>query len=252
MKAIKNIYKNGLRRLLTRENTRKNDAKNTRLSAGVRLALWLALRWRRVPVFLAPYLGGFLSVPALLAKPDVTGTERLPRRVGFRRIKGNAWDGDRGRYRYGTMPLTVGARFGTVQAIEDGDACFEPLRLYFGLRRIEVAFAPLGKVVALIQHIKADQEARTNRDRRTVVPLTDLQMQAGLADMKHGLFGIIDFIACRNHLTYEQVYELSDARLYGIMMIEHDRAMAQRRLEQVARQRQEQQAASQRARYHRR
>lgn len=251
MKVRKNIYEKGLRRRFGRENTRKNERKNSRVPLAARLALWLAVRWRRLPVFLAPLLGGFLSVPALIAKPDVKGADRLPRRVGLRHIKGNAWDGERGRYRFGTMPLTVGARFGTLQAIGDGDAFFEPLRLYFGLRRIEVAFAPLGKAVALIHHIKADQEARTNRDRRTVVPLTDLQMQAGLGEMGHGLFGIIDFIACRNHLTYEQVYELSDTQLYGILMIEHDRAVAQRRLEQVSRQRQEQQAAAHRNRYRR-
>lgn len=248
MEVLKNIYEKGLRRRFGRENTRKKEGKNARLPLSVRAALWLALRWRHIPVCLAPYLGGFLSVPALLAKPAGVGSERLPRRVGLRRIKGNAWDGDRGRYRFGTMPLTVGARFGTVQAIEDGDAFFEPLRLYFGLRRIEVALATLGKAVAMINHIRADQEARTERDKRTVVPLSELQQRAGLGDMKHGLFGVIDFVACRNHLTYAQVYEMSDTQLYGILMIEHDRAIAQRRLEQVARQRQEQQAAAQRAR----
>lgn len=244
MKRQYDIYGKGLRRRFKRENTR-NEAS---VSPRARLCVWLALRWRRLPVFMAGLLGGFVSVPALVAGPSSRGGDRLPRRVGLRRIRGNAWDGESGGYRYGTMPLTVGKRFGALQAIQEGDALFEPLRLYFGLRRLEVLFTPLGKVVRLVRHIRMDEEARTERDRRTVVPMTDMQRQAGIGMMNHGLFGVIDFVATRNHLTYKEVYELSDTQLYGILQIEHDRAMAQRQLEAVARQRQERDAAVRRAR----
>lgn len=222
---------------------------NTATAAlSVRLALWCAVHWRMMPVFMTGYLGEYLSVQSLLSAEPDRASHRCPGRVGLRRIRCNAWNPDTGMHRFGTMPLTVGRRFGAVQAIQDGDPLFTPLRLYFGLRRLEVLFAPLGKVEALIHHIQLDQMARNERDQRTVVPMTDLQMQAGLGNMSHGLFGIIDFVACRNHLTYEQVYELSDTQLYGILMIEHDRAIAQRQLERTARQKQERQMAAARAR----
>lgn len=236
--------KKGLRHRFTRENTRKA----TSVSLHARLCVWLALRWRHLPVFMAGLLGGFLSVPSLIAKPANRGRHRLPRRIGLRRIRGNRWNVETGMHLFGTMPLTVGERFGALQAVQDGDAFFTPLRLYFGLRRMEVLFMPLGKAVSLVHHIQLDQEARTERDRRTVVPMTETQQMAGLGAMNHGLFGVIDFVATRNHLTYKQVYELSDTQLYGILQIEHDRAMAQRQLERAARQRQEQHAATQRAR----
>ncbi len=214
-----------------------------------KIALRWALRWRKMPVFMLGFLSGFLSVPTLIAKPANPNHHRLPRLVGLRRIKGNAWNGDEGVYRFGTMSLTVGKRFGALQAIQGGDAFFEPLRLYFGLRKVEVLCMSLGKMVALMHHIQLDLEARAERDKQTVVPLTDIQQQAGIGLMTHGLFGIIDFIACRNHLTYLQVYDMSDTQLYGILQIEHDRAIAQRQLERVMKQRQEQSAAASRARY---
>ena len=231
--------KKGIRHRFDRENTETKPSTNVR----AKICVWLALRWRRLPVFMAGYLGGFVSVPSLLSKPASRERHRLPRRIGFRRIRGNRWNGNTGMHMFGTMPLTVGQRFGALQAVQDGDAFFEPLRLYFGLRRIEVLLMPLGKAVSLVHHITFDQEARTERDRRTVVPMTEMQQMAGLGTMNHGLFGVIDFVATRNHLTYAQVYDLSDTQLYGILQIEHDRAIAQRQLERAAKQRNEQQAA---------
>ena len=209
------------------------------------IAEWLimqaALRWKRMPFWSLRFWGAFFDLPNLIDLSAKNGACRLPQRVGFRTIKGNEWNKADGTYRFGTLPLTVGQRFGALQAIQSGDFIFKPLKIYFHLRRIEVWCAPLGKIAVLLGHIQADLQNRTERDQRTVVPLTDLQIQAGIGQMNHGLFGIIDFIACRNHLTYKQVYELSDLQLYGILQIEHDRAISARQYEQALQQKHRQQ-----------
>ena len=205
------------------------------------LVLQSAIRWKRMPLWSLRFWGAFFNLPNLIDLSAKNSSHRLPRRVGLRPIKGNDWNKADGTYRFGTLPLTVGQRFGAVQAIQNGDFIFKPLKIYFHLRRIEVLCASLGKIAALLGHIQADLQKRNERDQRTVVPLTDLQMQAGIGNMNHGLFGVIDFIACRNHLTYKQVYELSDLQLYGILQIEHDRAIAARQYEQALQQKHRQQ-----------
>lgn len=207
-----------------------------------------AIRWKKMPFWSLKFWGKFFNLSQFIGFPDETTSYRLPKRVGLRKIKGSDWNAADGTYRFGTLPLSVGQRFGALQAIQSGDFIFKPLKIYFHLHRIEVLCAPLGKIAALLHHIQSDLQRRNERDKRTIVPLTDLQRQAGIGNMNHGLFGIIDFVACRNHLTYKQVYELSDTQLYGILQIEHDRIISARQYDQALRQKHEQQMTLQRAR----
>ncbi|MDE7150469.1 MAG: hypothetical protein K2O01_08740 [Bacteroidales bacterium] len=206
-----------------------------------------AIRWEKMPFWSLKFWGAFFDLSRMARlSADEAEARHLPARVGLRRIKGNDWNPADGTYRFGTLPLTVGQRFSALQAIQGGDYIFEPLKIYFHLRRFEVLCTRLGKIAVLLNHIQSDLKKRNERDQRTIVPLTDLQRQVGIGNMNHGLFGIIDFIACRNHLTYKQVYELSDIQLYGILQIEHDRTLAARQYDQALKQKHERQLASQR------
>lgn len=133
-----------------------------------------------------------------------------------------------GSYIHGRTPLTVGRRFRALQAIQAKHP-EKAVSIFYCIPTWCFLFGRFDKVNKLTYYVAKDLYAREQRDSLLQTPLTALQRQAGYDKLNAGLFGIIDYIATRNHLTYHQVEQLSDETLFAIMKIDHERAMVQRR-----------------------
>lgn len=189
-----------------------------------RIYIWAMLHIQRLPYFISILLDRRFDIQPFILKTD----DPLPRRLLFRRIYRPTINTKTGEYRYGVMPLKVGQRFKALQMIQRNNvpAAF---RLFYRVPGIYMYIGAFGKINRLTVHMMRDLEAREKRDRGLQSPLTDLQKKAGYDRMNHGLFGVIDYMATRNGLTYHEVEQLSDATLYAVMKIDHDREKVRRK-----------------------
>lgn len=186
--------------------------------------MWSALHKDRLPYFLVVYtVGRRFDLNLITPKTD----DPLPGRIFWRRIFRPPLRED-GSYIHGRAPLTVGRRFRALQAIKQGDS-FRAMAEFYRLPAWLFWLGRYGKVNKLAYHLSQDLLTREQRDKALQTPLTDLQRHAGYDKLNHGLFGVIDYVSTRNHLTYHQVEQLSDDTLYAITKIDHDRAAVQRR-----------------------
>lgn len=191
---------------------------------GARFALWCAIHKDSLPYFLVSWMvGRRFDLERLTPKTD----DPLPRRLFWRRIFRPPLRAD-GSYIHGRCPMTVGRRFRTIQAVKGGDP-FRALGIFYRLPSWLFWFGRYDKVNKLAHHMAKDLLARENRDKTLRTPLDEIQRMAGYDRLNHGLFGVIDYVATRNHLTYHHVEQLSDETLFAIMKIDHDNNAVQRR-----------------------
>lgn len=189
-----------------------------------RLTIWAALHIDSLPYFASLYIGRRFDIERLIAKTD----DPFPRRLLFKRLYRPQIRREDGAYLYGRMPLTVGQRFKCIQALQRGDTA-GALRVFYSIPRRYLMLGRFDKINKMTCHMMRDLEAREARDRRLQTPLTEIQKQAGYGKLNAGLFGVIDYIAKRNGLTYHEVEGLSDATLYAVLKIDHDTEAVRRR-----------------------
>lgn len=189
-----------------------------------KFTLWCAFHVQRLPYMVAAAIvGKRFDLGVLMPKDD----DPLPRRFFWRKVYRPALQ-EKGQYIYGRAPLTVGRRFAALQAIKAGRND-KAVSVFYRLPCWCMRWGRFDKVGKLSIHVARDLMAREKRDCKLQSPLTDIQRQAGYDKINSGLFGIIDYVATRNGLTYHQVEDLSDATLYAIMKIDHDKAAVRRR-----------------------
>lgn len=188
-----------------------------------KLIWFLARRIESVPYFMASMVGERFDLARLVRQTD----DPMPARLCGKRLPRPLMRKESGTYIHGNLNITVGARFAALQAIQAKDTV-KALAAFYSLRKWQILAGRFGKVNRLAFHMAKDLEAREKRDRELQTPLTDLQRQAGYGDLRHGLFGVMDYIALRNGLKYNEVEQLADVTLYRILKIDHDKAMVQR------------------------
>lgn len=207
--------------------SRKDGQKGVRYTVFDRwnysIMLWVAVHIERMPYIVSTWLSRRFDISRLVAHTD----DPMPRRLLFRRIYRPEVLRD-GTYRYARMPLTFGRRCHVMQAIQRNDTP-EALHLFYRLPRLCFVLGAFGKVNRMACYMVNDLTARQRRDNRLNSPLTDIERRAGYDRLNFGLFGIIDYVATRNGITYADVEGMSDDTIYAIMKIDHDKAEVERR-----------------------
>lgn len=187
------------------------------------IMLWVAVHIERMPYIVSTWLSRRFDISRLVAHTD----DPMPRRLLLRRIYRPEVRKD-GTYRYARMSMTFGRRCHIMQAIQRDDIP-EALHLFYRLPSLCFVLGAFGKVNRMTCYMVNDMTARQKRDNGLNSPLTDRQKMAGYGRLNFGLFGIIDYVATRNGITYADVEGLSDDTVYAIMKIDHDKAQVQQR-----------------------
>ena len=138
--------------------------------------------------------------------------------------------------------MTFGQRWSLVQAYQSGDlfySTFELLavgpRWWRKIPRRLLAAQKVGKLYPFVNFVITDLERRSKRDEALNVPLTPEQLEAGLGEMDHGLFGIIDTLVKRSngYYSHADIDELPDNRVFAMLKVDVDNIIATRNLHQV-------------------
>ena len=138
--------------------------------------------------------------------------------------------------------MTFGQRWGLVEAYKGGDLFFSTFKiLAVGPRwwpkipaRL-LSFQRIGRLYPFVHFVLSDLERRARRDEVLNVPLTAEQLEAGLGEMDHGLFGLIDTLVKRSsgYYSHEDIDALPDNRVFLMLKVDVDNMIATRNLNQV-------------------
>ena len=138
--------------------------------------------------------------------------------------------------------MTFGQRWTLIEAFERGDIFFSSFdqlvtgpRWWRKMPRWALLMQPMRRVYPFVHSVIKDLERRAKRDEALNIPLTPEQEKAGIGEMRHGVFGLIDTIVKRTPglYTYEGVDQIPDNRVFAMLRIDVDNIIASRNLHQI-------------------
>lgn len=138
--------------------------------------------------------------------------------------------------------MTFGQRWGLVEAYKGGDLFFSTFELlavgprwWPKIPRRLLTLQRIGKLYPFVHFVLSDLERRARRDEALNVPLTAEQLEAGLGEMDHGLFGLIDTLVKRSsgYYSHADIDALPDNRVFSMLKVDVDNIIATRNLHQV-------------------
>lgn len=138
--------------------------------------------------------------------------------------------------------MTFGQRWSLIEAFESGDIFFSTFaqlvtgpRWWRKMPRWVLLLQPMHKVYPFVHFVIKDLESRAKRDEVLNIPLTPEQEKAGIGEMRHGVFGLVDTIVKRTPglYTYEGVDDIPDNRVFMMLKVDVDNIIASRNLHQI-------------------
>ena len=138
--------------------------------------------------------------------------------------------------------LTFGQRWSLVQSYQKGDLFYSTFELlavgpwwWKKIPRRLLAVQRIGKLYPFVHFVLTDLETRAKRDEALNIPLTPEQLEAGLGEMDHGLFGVIDALVKRSsgYYSHADIDALPDNRVFAMLKVDVDNIIATRNLHRV-------------------
>jgi hypothetical protein len=131
--------------------------------------------------------------------------------------------------------MTLQQRFDLQFAFEDGDIFFTTFKTLTKIPKFVLKLIKVKKLFPFVLVVSKELERRNNRMSDLRIEYTAEEKAAGIEQVNHGIFGIIDNIVkiSGGAYTHEQVPKLSDNMVFGMLKIEADNSKFQRRLQNI-------------------
>ena len=130
--------------------------------------------------------------------------------------------------------ITFGQRIDLEEMKDDNDFFFKPLEIIVGLKKEQIIFLKASDVIRFGQFVVSELKRFNDRDLQTLKYKFDKEeIEAGIKEINHGIFGTIDMIAKRMNISHDAVLELSQAKVYMMLKIDIDNANYQKNLRDI-------------------
>ncbi|MFZ4741405.1 MAG: hypothetical protein ACOYLE_09620 [Bacteroidales bacterium] len=130
--------------------------------------------------------------------------------------------------------ITFGLRLDLSEVNVDADFLFKPLELLAGFTRDEILLLKFTEVVRFGQFVMSELKRFNKRDEKNLkYHFDDEELKAGVKQVNHGVFGLIDVIAKRMNITHDDVLELSQLKVYMMLKIDIDNSNYQKKLRDI-------------------
>lgn len=126
--------------------------------------------------------------------------------------------------------LTYGQR---IEIVTKQDLFFTIPRVLMGLSEKQLLKENAGKIVGFNMFVIRDLEARAQRDLELSITPEKEEIEAGIMQINHGYFGVIDSLARRMGVKHEEVEKMSDNMVYAMLKIDSDSARYAKRYREV-------------------
>lgn len=137
--------------------------------------------------------------------------------------------------------MTFGQRMRLQDAYATGDIWASTCRELTSIPGWIVPFIRVKKLYPFILHVYTTLEELSKLDAELYIQPSHEELEAGLTKIDNGLFGIIDAVVARvpGVYTHEDVDEIPALRVYKMLKIDRDKVVAQRRLNEAYRSKQD-------------
>ena len=127
--------------------------------------------------------------------------------------------------------ITFGQRIDLLELNSDIDFLFLPLHLLAKFNNDDIVNLKASDVIRYSQFVISELKRFEKRDNETLKYKFDKEeIEAGIKEMNHGIFGTIDMIAKRMNIAHDEVLELSQSKVYMMLKIDIDNANYQKKL----------------------
>lgn len=130
--------------------------------------------------------------------------------------------------------ITFGQRIDLEEINTDEDFFFKPLEIIANFTKDQIKFMRAVDVIRFGQFVISELKRFNDRDVQTLKYKYDKEeIEAGIKEINHGIFGTIDMIAKRMNITHDAVLELSQSKVYMMLKIDIDNANYQKNLRDI-------------------
>ncbi|MFZ4412458.1 MAG: hypothetical protein ACOYOV_05180 [Bacteroidales bacterium] len=127
--------------------------------------------------------------------------------------------------------ITFGQRIDLLEINSDQHFFFKPLEILASFKIEQIALLKASDVIRYSQFVISELKRFEKRDNETLKYKFDKEeIEAGIKEMNHGIFGTIDMIAKRMNIAHDEVLELSQSKVYMMLKIDIDNANYQKKL----------------------
>lgn len=135
----------------------------------------------------------------------------------------------------GEVPeLSYGQRIDLSEMQTLKDMLFLPMKVLKGLSEEQILQQPFVEIYNLGRSVLEELQRIAKRDADTFkyTPSPE-EVRAGYLELNHGVFGTVDQIAQRLHISHDEVFNLPEKRVYAMLKIDFENGMYQKRLQKV-------------------
>lgn len=130
--------------------------------------------------------------------------------------------------------ISFGMRIDLQDINNDKDFIFKPLELLAKFTNVKILMSNAWDVIRFTHFVVSELNRFADRDKRGLKYYFDEEeIKAGVKQIDHGIFGLLDVIAKRMNITHDEVLELNQGRVYMMLKIDVDNANYQKKLRDV-------------------
>lgn len=130
--------------------------------------------------------------------------------------------------------ITYGQRIDLSEIKTWKDLLFVPQKILRGLNDNSIMNMPFFEAYNYGMSVIDELSRMNKRDENSLkYNPTKEELKAGYNDLNHGIFGVVDKIAVRLHISHDEVFNLPEKRVFAILKIDFDNMMYQKRYNEI-------------------